>query len=223
MHTAIPSSSFRFLRELENNNNREWFNEHKARYQDELQKIESFAEELLQRMKQHDQIDTISGKKSLMRIYRDIRFSSDKTPYKTSWGGGFHRLGAQRRGGYYFSFEPGGKSVIAGGFWAPNPRDLKLIRDEFAFDDKAIRAILALPDSKAFFGGLSGETLKTVPRGYEPSHPAADLVRHKQFILERKFTDKEVQAKDFIKVAVSTMRAFRPFFDYMSHALYVPQ
>ncbi len=222
MYSVIPASSFRFLKELKNNNNREWFTEHKDRYQDELQKIELFADVLLQRIKQHDQIDTVSGKKALMRIYRDIRFSSDKTPYKTNWSGGFHRMGAQRRGGYYFSFQPGGKSVIAGGFWGPESRDLKLIRDEFAFDDKPIRSILALPEIKAFFGGLSGEKLKTVPRGYEKDHPAADLVRHKQFILERKFTDKEVLDKDFIEAATSTMRAFRPFFDYMSHALYVP-
>jgi len=222
MPTEIHASSFQFLKELKNNNNREWFTEHKEQYLSELQKIESFAEELLQRMKQHDQIDTMSGKKALSRIYRDIRFSSNKTPYKTSWSGGFHRMGVQRRGGYYFSFQPGGESVIAGGFWGPEPRDLKLIRDEFAFDDKPIRTILALPKIQGFFGGLSGETLKNVPRGYEPSHPAADLVRHKQFILKRKFTDKQVLAKDFIEVAVATMRAFRPFFDYMSHALFVP-
>jgi uncharacterized protein (TIGR02453 family) len=223
MPTVIHPSSFQFLRELKKNNNREWFTEHKARYQDELQKIESFAEELLQRMKQHDQIDTLSGKKALSRIYRDIRFSSDKTPYKTNWSGGFHRMGAQRRGGYYFSFQPGGESMIAGGFWGPEPRDLKLIRDEFAFDDNPIRSILGSRTIRNFFGGLSGETLKTVPRGYETSHPAADLIRHKQFILQRKFTDKEVLAKDFIESAVATMRALWPFFDYMSHALYVPE
>ncbi len=113
--------------------------------------------------------------------------------------------------------------MIAGGFWGPNPGDLKLIRDEFAFDDKPIRAILNLREIKKFFGGLAGETLKTVPRGYEKDHPAADLVRHKQFILQRRFTDKQVLDKDFIEIAVNTMRAFRPFFDYMSHALYVPE
>jgi uncharacterized protein (TIGR02453 family) len=222
MPTVIPASSFQFLKELKNNNNREWFTEHKECYQGELQKIESFTGELLQRMKHYDKIDTLSGKKALHRIYRDIRFSSNKTPYKTSWSGGFHRVSEQRRGGYYFNFQPGGESVIAGGFWGPNPRDLKVIRDEFAFDDKPIRTLLGSPDIKAFFGGLSGETLKTVPRGYEQSHPAADLLRHKQFILQKRFTDKEVLAKDFIEVAVATMRAFRPFFDYMSHALYVP-
>ena len=222
MHIVLHASSFQFLKELKNNNNREWFTEHKERYLSELQKIESFAEELLQRMKQHDKIDTMSGKKALSRIYRDIRFSSNKTPYKTNWSGGFHRMGVQRRGGYYFSIQPGGESVIAGGFWGPVPRDLKLIRDEFAFDDKPIRAILALPEIQNFFGGLSGETLKTVPREYDRSHPAADLVRHKQFILKRKFTDRQVLSKDFIEVAKVTMRALRPFFDYMSHALYVP-
>jgi uncharacterized protein (TIGR02453 family) len=223
MPTVIHASSFQFLKELKDNNNREWFAEHKERYQGELQKVESFTEALLRRMKQHDQIDTMSGKKALHRIYRDIRFSSDKTPYKTNWSGGFRRMGAQRRGGYYFSFQPGGESIIAGGFWGPVPRDLKLIRDEFAFDDNPIRAILASRDIKTFFGGISGETLKTVPRGYEPNHPAADLVRHKQFILQRKFTDKEVLSKNFIDLAELTMRAFRPFFDYMSHALYVPE
>jgi uncharacterized protein (TIGR02453 family) len=222
MPTVIHASSIQFLRELKNNNNREWFAEHKERYQGELQKIELFAEELLLRMKHSDHIDTVSGKKALHRIYRDTRFSSNKTPYKTSWSGGFHRMGVQRRGGYYFSIQPGGKSVIAGGFWGPVPRDLKLIRDEFAFDDGPIRTLLALPEIQAFFGGLSGETLKTVPRGYEPGHPAADLVRHKQFILTRKFTDKEVLSKDFMEAAVVTMRALLPFFDYMSHALYVP-
>lgn len=223
MPTVIHASSFQFLRDLKKNNNREWFTEHKIRYQDELQKIESFAEELLLRMKQYDQIDTISGKKSLMRIYRDIRFSLDKTPYKTNWSGGFHRMGAQRRGGYYFSLQPGGESMIAGGFWGPEPRDLKLIRDEFAFDDKPIRTILNSHKIKNFFGGLSGERLKTVPRGYEKDHPAADLIRHKQFILQRRFTDKEVLDKNFIEVAVAMMCAFRPFFDYMSHALYVAE
>ncbi len=222
MTAQIHTSSFQFLKELKANNTREWFNEHKTTYQNELQKIESFVDSLLHRMKQHDEIDTVSGKKALMRIYRDIRFSSNKTPYKTNWSGSFHRMGAQRRGGYYFSFQPGGQSVIAGGFWAPVPRDLKLIRDEFAFDDKPIRTILASPKVKTFFGSLSGETLKTVPRGYEPGHPAADLIRHKQFILTRKFTDKQVLGKDFMKQAIDTLRAFRPFFDHMSEALYVP-
>ncbi|KAI9453514.1 hypothetical protein F5148DRAFT_985503 [Russula earlei] len=219
----IQSSSFDFLQKLNKNNNREWFNEHKEVYQRELLKVESFVDTLLDRMKAYDAIDTPSGKKAMMRIYRDIRFSADKTPYKTNWSGGFHRLGKQRRGGYYFSFEPGGESMIAGGFWGPNPADLKIIRNDIAFDDKPLRKVLGMPGIVAEFKTLTGEALKTVPRGYEVNDPGADLLRYKQFILERRFTDKEVLADGFLDKAVATMRALRPFFDHMSEVLYQPE
>lgn len=223
MPSVIHPSSFQFLRELKNNNNRNWFDQHKATYLEELQKIEAFADELLLRMKKYDAIETESGKKSLSRIYRDTRFAPDKTPYKTCWSGGFRRLGVLRRGGYYFRLQPGDGSFIAGGFRGPVSRDLKLIRDEFAFDDTRIRAILSSLKIKKMFGGLTGETLTTMPRGYDKHHPAADLIRYKQFILKRKFTDEQVLAKDFMVLAVDTMRALKPFFDYMSDALYVPE
>ncbi|MET0464271.1 MAG: DUF2461 domain-containing protein [Chitinophagaceae bacterium] len=218
---VIPSSSFEFLKKLKKNNNRDWFNANKDVYQTELAGIELFAEGLLDRMKKHDRIDTPSGKKSLMRIYRDIRFSADKTPYKTNFSGSFHREGKLLRGGYYFQFEPG-KSFIAGGFWGPVTSDLKLIRDELVFDDKPMRKMLASPKVAGVFPGLSGETLTRVPRGYDANSPAADLLRYKQFLLERKFTDAEVLSPDFIDTAVVTMKALRPFFDYMSEVLYVP-
>jgi uncharacterized protein (TIGR02453 family) len=218
---AIPSSSFQFLKKLKKNNNREWFNANKDVYQRELAGIESFTEGLLDRMKKHDRIETSSGKKALMRIYRDIRFSSDKTPYKTNFGGSFRREGKLLRGGYYFQFEPG-NSFIAGGFWGPVPSDLKLIRDELVFDDKPLRKVLASSKVAGVFPGLTGETLTRVPRGYDAASPAADLLKYKQFLLERHFTDAEVLAPDFIDTAVTTMKALKPFFDYMSDILYIP-
>lgn len=223
MPHQIPSSSFQFLKDLGKNNNRDWFNRHKAKYLTELEKVELFADELLLRMKKYDAIETESGKKSLKRIYRDTRFAIDKTPYKTNWSGNFQRQGKLRRGGYYFRFQPGDKSFIAGGFRGPEPRDLKLIRDEFAFDETKIRGILSSASIKKMFGGLTGETLVSMPRGFSKDHPAADLIRHKQFILKRSFTDKEVLSASFMTEVVATMRAFRPFFDYMSEALYVPE
>ena len=99
------------------------------------------------------------AKKSVHRIYRDIRFSKDKTPYKTNWSGNFKRATIYRRGGYYFHLEPG-KSFIAGGFWAPNPQDLKRIRDEIAFDDKPLRKILKRKAFITTFGALQGEQVK---------------------------------------------------------------
>ena len=220
-NSHIQASSLKFLKDLEQNNNREWFNEHKDLYQRELLKIESFVDNLLNRMKRYDKIETASGKKAMMRIYRDIRFSSDKKPYKTSWSGGFQRMGKQLRGGYYFRFKPG-QSLIAGGFRGPETADLKIIREEFAFDDNPIRKILKLPKIVKEFKNMTGETLKTIPRGYAADHPAADLLRHKQFIFERRFTDTEILKENFIEKAVGTMRAFRPFFDYMSEVLFVP-
>src|SRR4051812_25785436 len=99
---VIYQSGFEFLNLLKQNNNRDWFNEHKAVFQQELQLIEEFAEALLQKMSKHDLIETPSGKKSLYRIYRDTRFSQNKIPYKTHWSGSFKRATKQRRGGYYF-------------------------------------------------------------------------------------------------------------------------
>lgn len=118
---SIPASSLDFLKQLQQNNNRDWFNNHKIEYLQQLEMIENFANGLLTELNTHDVIETPSGKKALQRIYRDTRFSADKTPYKKYWGGGFTRATSQRRGGYYFHVE-GGNTFVAGGFWSPNAR-----------------------------------------------------------------------------------------------------
>lgn len=214
----IHRSGFDYLQKLKKNNHRDWFNDNKATYQKELELVEQFAEALLRELNKHDEIETPSGKKSLHRIYRDIRFSSDKTPYKTNWSGNFKRATKYRRGGYYFHLEPG-NSYLAGGFWAPNAPDIKRIRDEIAFDAAPMRKILK---SKTFintFGTLQGEQLKTAPKGFEAGHEAIDLLRYKQFLLIRRFADKEVLSARFLNEAGSTFKNMRPFFDYMSEVL----
>jgi len=214
----IWQSGFNFLKTLKKNNNREWFNAHKAVYQKELELVEVFAEALLQELNKHDVIETLSGKKSLHRIYRDIRFSNDKTPYKTNWSGNFKRATKYRRGGYYFHFEPG-NSYIAGGFWGPNAQDLKRIRDDIAFDATPMRKILKSRTFITTFGTLKGEQLKTAPKGFDAAHEAIDLIRYKQFLLIRKFPDEDVLSKHFLKEASQTFKNMRPFFDYMSEVL----
>ena len=169
-------------------------------------------------MRKHDKIETVSGKKSLHRIYRDTRFAKDKTPYKTGWSGGLSREGAALRGGYYFYLSPGG-SYVGGGFYQPESADLSHIRAHIDADAKQLRKILS---SKAFrdtFGELQGEQLKTAPKGYAKDHPAIDLLRYKSMYAMRKFTDKEVLSPDFPKEIDKTMRKLRPFFDYMSEIL----
>ena len=214
----IPPSGFAFLKKLKKNNNREWFNAHKEEYLQELGTIEHFADQLLGLLNTHDEIETPSGKKSLYRIYRDTRFSSDKTPYKTHWSGSFRRATKYRRGGYYFHIEQG-NTFVAGGFWGPVPADLKRIRENISFDAAPIRKILKSKSFVSMFGTLRGELLKTTPQGFDAKHEAIDLLRYKQFILKRPFTDEEVLDKGFLKEANLTFKAMRPFFDYMSEVL----
>ncbi len=217
-NVQINKSNLEFLKLIKKNNNRDWFNAHKERYLKERSEIELFADALLHEMNKHDVIETPSGKKSLHRIYRDTRFSKEKTPYKTNWSGSFSREGKLRRGGYYFHIESG-NSIIAGGFWAPEPNDLKRVRDEFAYDAKPIRKIL---NSKSFiktFGELDGEKIKTTPKGFDADNSAIDLLRYKQYLLYKNFTDKEVLSPSFLKEAVNTFKNMRPFFDYMSEVL----
>jgi uncharacterized protein (TIGR02453 family) len=220
-HTAetfIHPSGFDFLKQLKKNNNREWFNTHKARFQEEQRLVELFADALLEKLNTHDQIETLSGKESLYRIYRDTRFSEDKTPYKTRWSGSFRRATKYRRGTYHFSLEPG-NSRISGGFWGPVPEDLKRVRDDIAYDAAPLRKILKSKSFTTLFETLKGEQLKTAPKGFDAGHEAIDLLRYKQFLLIRTFSDKEVLSRDFLKEANLTFKAMRPFFNYMSEVL----
>jgi uncharacterized protein (TIGR02453 family) len=216
---VLPASCLDFMRALKTHNNREWFAEHKEAYQKEFDYVESFVHMLLQHLNTHDVIETPTGKKSLYRIYRDMRFSKDKTPFSTYWGGRFRRAGKQRRGGYYYHLEPGDKNFVLGGFWGPGAQDLKLIRDDIAFDHSPLNAIL---NSEAFistFGVLQGEKLKTRPKGYDPAHEAIDLLRYKQFLIIRRFTDEEVLSGNFFESACRAFKNMRPFFDYISEVL----
>jgi len=118
----------------------------------------------------------------------------------------------------YFHIEPG-NTVIGGGFFGPNPADLKHIRNQIAADDKPLRKILKNATFKKYFGTLQGNQVKTSPKGFDKEHPAIDLIRYKQFYVFRTFTDKEVTSPDFMKEVVKTSKAFRKFFDYMSDIL----
>lgn len=215
---TIPKSSLDFLRQLKENNNKPWFDENKSTYLKELSHIESFAGALLEELSKTDVLETASGKKSVYRIYRDIRFSKDKTPFKTFWGGSFTRATSARRGGYYFHLEQG-NSFFAGGFWGPNAQDLKRIRTEFANDAAPMQEILHSKSFVETFGTLQGEQLKTAPKGFDKDHEAIDLLRFKQFLIIKRFNDKEILSANFLEQALQTCINMRPFFDYMSEIL----
>lgn len=215
----ITNENLKFLKSLAKNNDRDWFADHKDEYQKHHEVMISFADELLSKMNQHDNIETVSGKKSLQRIYRDVRFSKDKSPYKTHWGGGFKRATKLLRGGYYYHIQPDGGSFIGGGFWGPNKEDLLRIREDIASDASDLREIITSPEFVDSFGELQGEQLKSAPKGFDKEHADIDLLRYKQFLIGKHFTDKEVLADDFIDRANDTFKKMRPFFDYMSDVL----
>lgn len=217
-HSAIPTTNFEFLNSLGKNNNRDWFADHKEDFLLQQALIEDFADALIHELNIHDLIETPSGKKSMHRIYRDTRFSKDKTPYKTNWSGSFRRATKWRRGGYYFHLEPG-NSFVAGGFYGPVAEDLRRIREDISFDPEPLKAILSAPQFVKAFGSLQGEQLKTTPKGFSPDDAAIDLLRYKQFLLIRHFSDDQVLSSGFVKLVDDTFKAMRPFFDYMSVVL----
>ncbi len=212
--TTIQPELFQFLKELAANNNRDWFAEHKPRFQELDKGVKAFGLALEAKMNGHDVVENVK----IYRIYRDVRFSKNKLPYKTNRGGSFVRATKLRRGGYYFHLEPG-NSFIAGGFWGPNKEDLKRIRVEIAADAQELRDIIAQPTFVDTFGELKGDQLKTAPRDYPKDHPNIDLLRYKQYLLIRNFTDKEVLAADFLDKLNQSFANMRPFLDYMSDVL----
>ncbi len=214
MSAKISRKTLQFLKDLSANNNKPWFTENKDRYLTAYEEMKDFRDALMERMSQFDNIEKIK----LYRIYRDVRFAKDKSPYKNNFSGGLTRATKLLRGGYYFSIEPKA-SMIAGGFFAPNSADLKRIRDEIAADATPLRQIIADSVFKKNFGSLSGSTVKTAPRGFAKDHPDIDLIRHKQFIVTQGFTDKLVTSPDFLEHLIEGFLAMRPYFDYMSEVL----
>lgn len=206
--------AFEFLKNLRKNNNREWFAGHKTEYDSIVKENKVFFNKIYAELQESDSLKGIH----IFRIYRDVRFSKDQTPYKTNFGVGYSRSKPMLRGGYYIQLEPG-NSFVGGGFWGPEAKDLLRIRKEFETSTTEIEKIISDKTFVKYFGSLQGDSVKTAPRGFDKDHPAIDLIRKKQFVVMRKFTDQEVLSDDFQKEAVLTLLAMRPFFDYMSEVL----
>ena len=215
MNETIPRETFDFFKRLEKNNNRDWFNEHKPEFKEIEAEVKQVYNQLLDLLNKHDNID----KMKMFRIYRDVRFSKNKLPYKTHFGGSFHRNKPDLRGGYYLHIQPNNESFIATGFWQPNKEDLLRIRKEFEMDDEEIRSIINNIAFKKVWGEFVGDEVKTAPKGFSKEHSAIDLIRKKQFIFVKKYTDKEVLDSNFLKNVDKAFKAIRPYFDYMSDVL----
>jgi len=153
------------------------------------------------------------------RIYRDVRFSKDKSPYKNSLSGHFTRATKWKRGGYYFHLQPGNQSYVGGGFWMPNKEDIFRIRKEIEANDKPFRKVFNGAAFKKTFKSIDGEKLKTAPKGFDKEHLAIDLLRHKSFICSHQITDKELLDAKGAKTVSNIFKKMRPFFDLFSEVL----
>ncbi|WP_228237306.1 DUF2461 domain-containing protein [Allomuricauda sp. M10] len=214
VQTTISKEAFDFLRQLEKNNNKEWFEANKKTFKKHETAVKGFYEAVKDKLNHHDEIE----KMKMFRIYRDVRFSKDKTPYKTHFGGSFSRLGSHLRGGYYLHLKPGG-SFLATGFWDPNKEDLFRIRKELEMDASEFRKVIGQKSLKSIWGELKGDTVKTAPKGFDKNHPDIDLIKYQQFIFTRDLTDAEVLSDSFLDEVDKSYRAIRPYFNLMSDIL----
>ena len=208
------SSSVSFFKKLKKNNNRDWFAENKPKFKELELEIKAFGEELKDRLNEFDNIDRFK----LFRIYRDIRFSKDKTPFKTHFGLYWNRVKPHLRGGYYLHVSPS-NNFLACGFWDPNSKDLHRIRKEFLHDTKEFRDIISSKEIYSVWGSLEGSELKTAPRNFDKNHPDIDLIRKKQFVFKISYTDVEVFDKKFINKIEKAIKTIRPFLNYMTEVL----
>lgn len=195
-----------FLRRLAKNNNREWFEKNRTKYEAAREVWNVVVGQLLDGLAEIDHsLGLLEPKACQFRIYRDVRFSKDKSPYKTNFSGWFCAEGKNANGpGWYVQFQPG-KSFVAAGLYMPEREELARYRERVAADAAPLRAILSAKSFRKIFPGLTGETVTRV-RGYAPDHPALDLLRYKNLITSAPLTDDQVLAKAFVK---NTLAAFQ--------------
>lgn len=219
--TTIQPKTFAFLKALKKNNNRDWFNDHKSEYENAKDNVLGFIQELVVAFSTFDSsLRGLEAKDCLFRIYRDTRFSKDKTPYKTNLGASINAGGKKSMGpGYYVHLEPGG-SFIAGGIWMPPADEVKKIRQEIDYNGEDLKKVLTKPSFKKAFGGLSREhALKTAPKGYPKDHPDIELLKLNSFIVWKNVSDKDILGPKSIKTLTTLGKEMKPLMDFLKTAL----
>lgn len=214
----IQPDTLQFLREVKENNNRPWFEVNKARYIAARENIRQWMIEIIDQMKKNDERIVIDHTRCVGRIYRDIRFSKNKDPYRTFLGAFVLRSPEGANCEFYVHFEPG-NIFAGGGIYAPTPQMLKMIREDIAYSTQNLNNIVQHKDFVRFFGKVDGEKLSRAPKGYAPDHPDIEWLRMKQFLVLRNFTDEEVLKAGFAGKVLETFSAARPLFDHIDNAL----
>lgn len=218
----IKSATLDFLKDLVQNNNREWFQDNKQRYESAKENVVAFTAELIKELKKADPAlsTDIDPKKCVMRIYRDIRFSKDKTPYKNNFGISKLLSGTKTDEiGYYVHIQPGG-SFAGGGYWMPQAEHLKAIRQEIDYNADDLKKIIDAPDFKETFGEFRNqEQLKSLPRDYDADNDNISLLKLKSFAATHRFTDEEMLRPDSAKRVAAVLANIYPLTIFLNNAI----
>jgi uncharacterized protein (TIGR02453 family) len=218
----IHPDTLTFIADLKENNAREWFQANKERYDKAQQDVIAFAGKLIETLsKENAGVDAdVDPKKCVMRIYRDIRFSKDKTPYKTNMAIGRLTKNKTVEIGYYLQIEPGNKSFIAGGYWMPQGEHIKSIRQEIDYNAADLTSIVDAPEFKKDFGEFRDqEKLKTLPKGYDSDNENIELLKLKSFIAYRDLKDKELTGPNAVKLVAQLCAKIHPLNVFLNNAI----
>jgi uncharacterized protein (TIGR02453 family) len=217
MEKIIP-----FIKKLRKNNNREWFNEHKDEYLEVKAAVENFTQKVLNGIAQFDPtLREMTVKRSIFRIYRDTRFSLDKTPYKTHIGVFMSKGGAKAEvAGYYCHFEPN-ECFIGAGVYGLQPEKLRKVRNGIYFNIAEFKKILSSAAIKRNFGGKLEDygKLKAVPKGFDKDFPDIELLKYKHYFLSHAVTDKEIVSDNYAEQVIKWCKESYPFVSFLNDAI----
>jgi uncharacterized protein (TIGR02453 family) len=221
----LEPQTLRFLSQLKKNNNKPWFDAHRAAYEASRIDFSNFIQLLIDALQKTDTTITgMTSRECLFRINRDIRFSKDKTPYKSNFGASIKRDGRKSGfAGYYFHCEPG-NSFIGGGLWMPDAAQLKNVRQEIDYNWEEFHQILHEKNFKKTYGDLykgADVSLSTMPKGYDKDNPAADYLKLKSFIAETRLSDEELTKGSLHKKTIMAFEALQPLLAFINRSIEV--
>ncbi len=218
----LQASTVTFLQELATNNNREWFDANRDKYTAAKEDFEVVVTDIIKGLAKTDaDFSELKAKDCIFRIFRDVRFGKDKTPYKPNFGAAFSKSGRKGSGaGFYLHIEPGGKCFIGGGLWQPEPDALKKIRQEIDYNFDDFTKIINDKKFKKLFSEIEGEKLKKVPAGYAEDNPAIEYLKHKSFVVGHKgLADEELTSKSLVKDVVNIFDTMKPFINFLNRGI----
>jgi len=219
----LQQSTVQFLRNLKKNNKKEWFDANRTKYESSKKDVEDLSVEIIKRLSHtDDSIAHLQPKDCMFRINRDVRFSKDKSPYKTNMGVYFSKGGKKGiNAGYYFHLEPG-SSFVAGGLWMPMPPELKKVRQEIDYNWDEFSKITGSKKFKSVFGDLdmnNESALSRPPKGYEADNPAISYLKLKSFIATTKIKDADLTSKDLVKKVTVHFESLKSLIDFLNRAI----